>query len=212
MSFYSVAAFIRDNYPEYFGYQTYPIADCVRIRKVAEEWGVFCNFYATPIVLDGVTFKNAEQVFQLMKFKEPEIIKRIWNGITANDKICHEVKRTVKSYEKAYRRPDWGSMILDALKFALMRKYEQCELFRTELERSRGRFIVEDQTTFPKAQPDCWGVKPAVDGVNFSGPNVLGRLLMELRDRGQLDYRLPDDALGYIKILQNVRKGEESRQ
>ena len=184
----------------------------MRIRKVAEEWGVFCNFYATPIVVDGVAFKNAEQVFQLMKFKDPEIIKRIWNGITANDKICHEVKRTVKSYEKAYRRPDWGSMILDALKFALMRKYEQCELFRTELERSRGRFIVEDQTTFPKAQPDCWGVKPAVDGVNFSGPNVLGRLLMELRDRGQLDYRLPDDALGYIKILQNVRKGEESRQ
>ena len=199
MSFYSVAAFIRDNYPQYFGYQTYPIADCVQIRKVAEEWGVFCNFYATPIVVDGVTFKNAEQVFQLMKFKDPEIIKRI-------DKICHEVKRTVKSYEKAYRRPDWGSMILDALKFALMRKYEQCELFRTELERSRGRFIVEDQTTFPKAQPDCWGVKPAVDGVNFSGPNVLGRLLMELRDRGQLEYRLPDDALDYIKILKKVPK------
>ena len=62
----------------------------------------------------------------------------------------------------------------DALKFALVKKYEQCELFRTELERSRGRFIVEDQTTFPKAQPDCWGVKPAGDGVNFSGPNVLG--------------------------------------
>ena len=207
MSFYSVAAFIRDNYPEYFGYQTYPIADCVRIRKVDEEWGVFCNFYATPIVVDGVTFKNAEQVFQLMKFKDPKIIRRIWNDITANDKICYEVKLTVKSYEKAYRRPDWGSMILDALKFALMRKYEQCELFRTELERSRGRFIVEDQTTFRKGQPDCWGVKPAVDGVNFTGPNVLGRLLMELRDRGQLEYRLPDDALGYIKILQNVRKG-----
>ena len=63
---------------------------------------------------------------------------------------------------------------------------------------------------FPKAKPDCWGVKPAGDGVNFSGPNVLGRLLMELRDRGQLDYSLPDDALGYIKILQNVCKNEES--
>ena len=100
-------------------------------------------------------------------------------------------------------------MILDALKFALMRKYEQCELFRTELERSRGRFIVEDQTTFPKAQPDCWGVKPAGDGVNFSGPNVLGRLLMELRDRGELKYRLPDDALGYITILKKVSKNAE---
>ena len=76
MSFYSVAAFIRDNYPQYFGYQTYPIADCVRIRKVAEEWGVFCNFYATPIVVDGVAFKNAEQVFQLMNSR----IRRLSGG------------------------------------------------------------------------------------------------------------------------------------
>ena len=206
MSFYSIAPFIREFYPEYYSIETYPKDKCVTIRKVEEPWGILGNFGRTPIIYKDVTFKNSEQLFQLMKFTDPEIIKRIWNGITANDKICHEVKRTVKSYEKAYRRPDWGSMILDALKFALMRKYEQCELFRTELERSRGRFIVEDQTTFPKAQPDCWGVKPAVDGVNFSGPNVLGRLLMELRDRGQLEYRLPDDALDYIKILKKVPK------
>lgn len=206
MSFYSVAPFIREHYPQYFGYQTYPIADCVCIRKVAEEWGVFCNFYSMPIVIDGVTFKNAEQVFQLMKFKEPEVVGNIWKGITAHGKICHEVKRTVKSYEKAYRRPDWGLMILDALKFALQKKYEQCELFRSELERSKGKFIVEDQSSFPKKQPDCWGVKPMGDGIHFSGPNVLGRLLMELRDNGRLEYQLPEDALDYIRILKNLSK------
>jgi predicted NAD-dependent protein-ADP-ribosyltransferase YbiA (DUF1768 family) len=200
MSFYSVAAFIRDNYPEYFGYQTYPIADCVRIRKVAEEWGVFCNFYATPIVVDGVTFKNAEQVFQLMKFKDPEIIKRIWNGITANDKICHEVKRTVKSYEKAHRRPDWGTMILDALKFALVQKYEQCELFRKELERSKGLFIAEDETSRMRGRDaDTWGV--VLRGEEYVGPSLLGRMLMELREEGKLEYTLPEDALDFVKQI-----------
>lgn len=201
MSFYSVAPFIEENYPQYFGYQTYPVAECVRIRKVTEEWGVFCNFYATSITVDGVTFRSAEQLFQLMKFKDAAIIERIWNGVTANNKICHEIKRTVKSYEKEYRRTDWGTMILDALKFALTRKYEQCEFFRQELERSRGKFIVEDQTNFPKAQPDCWGVKPAGDGDHFSGPNVLGRLLMELRDNGRLVYRLPEDAFAFVEVL-----------
>ena len=204
MSFYSVAPFIEANYPEYFGYQEYPVAGCVCLRKVAEEWGVFSNFYATPIVLGGVTFENAEQVFQLMKFKDAAILERIWNGVTANDKKCNDVKRTVKSYEKAYRRPDWGRMILDALKFALTKKYEQCEFFRTELGRSRGKYIVEDQTSFPKLQPDCWGVKPAGDGVNFAGPNVLGRLLMELRDNGKLAFSLPGDAFEFIAVLKNI--------
>lgn len=100
MSFYSVVDFIRENYPDYFGFQTYPIAECAAIRKVADEWGVFCNFYATPITVDGVTFKSAEQLFQLMKFREPEVIRKIWNGVTAKGKVCHEVKRTVKSYER----------------------------------------------------------------------------------------------------------------
>ena len=203
MSFYSVAPFIEANYPEYFGYQEYPVADCVCLRKVAEEWGVFSNFYATPIVLGGVTFKNAEQVFQLMKFKDPEVIQRIRGGITAGGKTCHEVKRTAKSYEKRFRRADWGTMILDALKFALMKKYEQCELFKAELARSRCKFIVEDQASFPKKQPDCWGVKPTADGRLFRGPNVLGRLLMELRDNGSLAYRLPDDALGFLDVIKN---------
>ena len=138
-----------------------------------------------------------------MKFREPEVIRKIWNGVTANGKVCHEVKRTVKSYEKEFRRADWGTMILDALKFALVRKHEQCPLFRSELDRSRGKFIVEDQSSFPKKQPNCWGVKPVGDGIHFAGPNVLGRLLMELRDNGTLAFRLPEDALDFVKVLKN---------
>jgi hypothetical protein len=42
-------------------------------------------------------------------------------------------------------------------------------------------------------------VKP--DGENFYGGNLLGRLLMELRDNGKLEYTLPDDALDFIKAL-----------
>ena len=91
-------------------------------------------------------------------------------------------------------RPDWGEIIVDAMKFCLMQKYTQSEAFRTELERSRGLFIVEDQTTFPKKNPDTWGVKQSGDGKEYIGPNLMGRLLMELRDNGKLDYVLPSDA------------------
>ena len=199
MSFYSIADYIKEFYPQYYGYATYPKRECVTIHKVDGEWGIFCNFAPTPIVIDGVAFKSSEHLFQLMKFKDSGVITNIMNGVTNNGKKCFQIKKTVKSYEKEYRREDWGSMIIDAMKFCLMRKYEQSADFRAKLEESKEHFIVEDQTTMPKKSPDAWGVKP--DGDNFTGPNLLGKLLMELRDKGKLEYHLPPDALDFIKAL-----------
>lgn len=90
-------------------------------------------------------------------------------------------------------------MILDAMKFCLMKKYEQCARFREALERSKGYYIVEDQTLFPKKEPDTWGVK--LIGDNYEGSNLLGRLLMELRDNNHLEYALPTDALNFITLI-----------
>lgn len=71
-------------------------------------------------------------------------------------------------------------IIVDVMKQCLQLKYEQSEEFREALERSRGKYIVEDQSTFPKKSADTWGVK--LQGDSYVGPNLLGRLLMELRD------------------------------
>ena len=43
--------------------------------------------------------------------------------------------------------------------------------------------------------PDTWGAKLSGDGKEYIGPNLMGRLLMELRDNGKLDYVLPSDAV-----------------
>ena len=80
------------------------------------------------------------------------------------------------------------------MKFCIAEKYRQSAEFRQALEDSRGLFIVEDQTSFPKKSPDTWGAKLSGDGKEYIGPNLMGRLLMELRDNGKLDYVLPLDA------------------
>lgn len=190
MSFYSIAPFIQQYYPEYWGIQTYPAEQCIIVHKIDEEWGVFSNFSHTTIVVDGVSFKCSETLFQLMKFKDENVVKDVYRSNN---------KKIAKSWEKTHRREDWGQMIIDAMKFCLMQKYEQSELFRNELERSRGKFIVEDQTSFRKKEPDAWGVK--LKDTQFVGPNLLGRLLMELRDNGKLEYHLPDDALTFLQHL-----------
>ena len=203
MSFYSIADYIKEYYPQYYGYSVYSADECVTIHKVDGEWGLLCNFASTPIEVGGVVFNSSEHLFQMMKFKDTTVIANIMNGITNNGKRCYQIKKTVKSYEKDYRRYDWGQMVVDAMKFALQRKYEQSAEFRTKLEESKGKYIVEDQTSMSKKNPDAWGVK--LRGDKYKGPNLLGRLLMELRDNGRLDYSLPPDALDFIDAMRNVK-------
>jgi len=198
MNKHSVYPFIKEFYPQYEGIQSYPATECAVFCEAKAEWGILGNMATAPIVVDGVTFKSCEHLFQMMKFSDPEIVSKVWNGITAHDKKSNSIKMTAKSYEPDYRRPNWGSMIVDALKFAMMQKYEQCEAFRKELERSKGLYIVEKQAN-PNKPADTWSAK--LDGDQWVGSNLTGRLLMELRDNGRLEYHLPDDALGFISYI-----------
>ena len=58
---------------------------------------------------------------------------------------------------------------------------------------------VANPASFPKKTPDTWGVK--LQGACFVGPSLLGRLLMELRENGKLEYKLPEDALDFVEYL-----------
>lgn len=198
MNKHSVYPFIKEFYPEYDGIQAYPATECAVFCSTQDEWGILGNMASTPITIDGVEFKSAEHIFQMMKFNNPEYIMKVWNGTTAAGKKCRNVKMTAKSYEPVHRRPDWGCMMVDALKYAMQQKYEQCEAFRNELERSKGMYIVEKQAN-PNKKADTWSAK--LEGDMWVGSNLSGRLLMELRDKGRLEYNLPDDALDFIHII-----------
>ena len=169
---------IRLHYPRYWGFQTYPADRVCAVRRIAEEWGVFSNFAQTPLVVDGAAFDTSERLFQVMKFTDPEARRAVY-GKKGNPKM------TAKRWQKEGRlRPDWAEHDVDAMKFCLMEKHRQSEDFRAALARTGDRFIVEDQTTFPRKTADAWGAKRTPDGASFVGPNLLGRLLMELRDAG----------------------------
>ena len=198
MSKHSVAAFIERYYPEYWGIQFYPASECAVFCSTKAEWGIFSNMASSPIVVDDVTFKSCEHLFQMMKFKDEEIVRRVWEGITAHGKHSANIKMTAKSYEPEFRRCDWGEMLVDAIKYCMLQKYAQCPAFRQELERSRGRYIVEQQAN-PKKRADAWSAK--LEGDHWVGPNLTGRLLMELRDTGTLSYSLPSDALAFLTTI-----------
>ena len=183
-----VSEFIRENYPQYYSIERYPVDKSAPFRSTREPWGILGNFAGTPLVVGGVSFDCCEKLFQVMKFTDRTSRQAVYdaNGMP--------IKWQARHFEKVgVLRPDWGRIIVDAMKFCIMQKYAQSPGFRAELERSRGLFIVEDQTRFKNRTANTWGAKLSPDGKEYVGPNLMGRLLMELRDKGPLDYTLPED-------------------
>lgn len=188
-----VRPFIEKYYPEYYSWNDYPVDKCAPIRTNKEEWGILGNLYSTPLVVDGVEFASSEQLFQIMKFTDKDTLSAIYKSRGLGP------KRIAQGAEKiGLCRQEWGQIIVDCMKFCLQTKYIQCVDFKTTLHKTAGLFIVEDESK-RKKNPDTWGV--VREGDKYVGSNLLGRLLMELRDSGKLDYTLPDDIFIFLKHL-----------
>ena len=187
--------FIKEYYPEWYGIQEYPADKTVSFLKVDGKWGLLSNFARTPIVIDGVTFDCTEKLFQVIKFTDEESRKVIYS------KKGQPIKMMARHQEKVGSvREGWGRIFIDAMKFCLMQKYAQSEVFRKELERSKGKFIVEQQPN-PKRPAGAYSAKLSEDGSTWVGPNIMGRLLMELRDKGALEYNLPEDVMFFSDLV-----------
>ena len=189
-----LAGFIKEFYPEWYGMQEYPADRTAAFCKVAGEWGILGNFAPTPIVVDGVPFDCTEKLFQVMKFADSESRRIIYA------QKGQSIKMMAKHQEKVGAvRADWGRIFIDAMRFCLVQKYVQSEAFRSELERSKGLFIVEQEAN-PRRPAGAWSAKLTDDGNTWTGPNIMGRLLMELRDNGTLVYLLPEDVMYFSDL------------
>ena len=81
----------------------YPADQCVVFTKVDLPWGILGNFGRTSIIVNGVTFRTAEQLFQMMKFKEPEQLM----GPLQVRRLVPQAQGQEMG-EPGQRRADWG--------------------------------------------------------------------------------------------------------
>jgi ribA/ribD-fused uncharacterized protein len=138
---------------------------------VAQDYGAFSNFAPYPITLHGKRWPTSEHYFQAQKFDEPKVreaIRRV--------KSPSEAARTGRDRKHRLRR-DWDSARVGVMREALRAKFTQHADLR-ELLLSTGDAAIVEHTE----RDDYWG-----DGGDGSGANMLGRLLMELRDELRRD-------------------------
>jgi ribA/ribD-fused uncharacterized protein len=134
---------------------------------VSDEYGEFSNFAAFPIVLDGKRWPTSEHYFQAQKFEDPAYQEKIR---TTNSPM--QAARLGRDRKQKLRR-DWESVKVGVMRVAVVAKFIQHEELRTLLLGTGDAKLVEHTEN-----DSYWG-----DGGDGSGKNMLGRILMEVREQ-----------------------------
>jgi len=164
-----------------FPEQGWPLTRVCTFRKPADEFGGFSNMSKSfPLRVFGLRIRSSEHLYQMMRFtSEPEIQELVRQAHTPMLS-----KRVSREWTK-FTRPDWDDIHVDVMRWVLRVKLSQhAQRFGDLLQSTGSRDIVEWSK-----HDSFWGAGPVADDT-VHGQNVLGRLLMELRDQlteGQTD-------------------------
>ncbi len=171
------------HYLQYDTIERYPVEQTIGFTSTAAEWGIFSNFAKTPMVVNGIEFACVEQLFHYIRLNneaERAQYLKVSPGMA--------LKMKAKAFKKrGVERADWREIAVDVMRFCLNHKYQASAEFRKTLADSGGRFIVEDESN-RKKRPDSWGAVLDTVTNEYFGKNIMGRLLMELREKKGLEY------------------------
>jgi len=153
--------------------RSYRVADCVVFRKTNERFGGLSNMASGfPLEVEGIRILTSEALYQACRFPHKPEVQRLV--------IQQASPMTAKMKSKPHRkntRSDWEKVRVKIMRWCLRVKLAQNWQKFSELLLATGdRPIVEESR-----KDDFWGAK-AADEERLVGLNVLGRLLMELRE------------------------------
>jgi ribA/ribD-fused uncharacterized protein len=125
-----------------------------------------------PLNVNGTNIRTSEALYQALRFPSRPDVQRL---------IISEISpMTAKMKSKPFRehtRSDWMDVRIPIMRWCLRLKlFQNWERFGNALRETGDKPIVEKKTK----RADFWGAKQS-ETAELIGPNVLGRLLMELR-------------------------------
>jgi len=141
--------------------------------KFRGKYAFLSNFYPAKVIGWGIEFPTSEHAYVACKTKDMEIRRHIATLNTPGD---------AKRYgRKIQLREDWDDVKVACMRAILRRKFSDPEL-RRWLKAVNGD-IVEHNTW----HDNFWGV--CICGKCTGGQNVLGKLLMEVRNEVHVLHR-----------------------
>jgi len=155
------------------GIRIYDRREAITFRKTNEPFGGFSNMASGyKLDINGSDILTSEALYQACRFPHMSEVQRLI--------LDQASPMTAKMKSKPYRkhtREDWDSVKVNIMRWCLRLKLAQnWHKFSELLISSKSKDLVEESK-----RDDFWGAKPKGDFL-LKGANVLGRLLMELRE------------------------------
>lgn len=134
-----------------------------KINNFRNEYFFLSNFYDVPVTYDGITYQNNEAAFQAQKCLKYE------DKIQFSNLNPSEAKHLGR---KVSLRPDWEEVKRKFMKEIVFAKFTQHGFLKEKLLNTNDFYLEEGNTWGDK----IWGT------VNGQGQNLLGQILMEVRE------------------------------
>lgn len=139
-------------------------------RANEKPYGAFSNLYRRTIVFEGGEYPTSEHAYQAGKARKDSV--REWLMAAPSPSLLAMAAHGLYVWDI---HPDWSKTKFDRMKRVLQAKFTQHEDLR-ELLLSTGNARLVEKATVDNTVNRLWGE------VNGVGKNMLGQLLMEVRD------------------------------
>ena len=133
------------------------------INRFRDEYFFLSNFYPAPVEYEGITYANSEAAFQAQKCADKKDRMR-FAALSAGD-----AKRLGR---RVSLRSDWEAVKVDIMKEIVHSKFTQNDDLKEKLIALQDVYLEEGNDWGDR----IWGT------VRGSGKNLLGKILMEVRD------------------------------
>ena len=133
------------------------------ITSFKDKYFFLSNFYEVPVIFDGIKYQNNEAAFQAQKCIDPKERSKF------SELNPSEAKKLGRKIEL---RSDWEDVKVDLMKKIVFAKFTQNPDLTLELLNTKDEELVEGNNWNDK----IWGK------VNGEGQNLLGKILMEVRE------------------------------
>jgi N-glycosidase YbiA len=143
----------------------------IKFYSTKDQYGVFSNFSKHKIGLDGTTWATTEHYFQAQKFENPDIQRQIQAAKTPS-----EAAKMGRDRNNPLRK-DWEAVKDAVMKKALYAKVMQHAEVRQTLLNTGDATLIEHTKN-----DHYWA-----DGGDGTGKNMLGIILMEIREELKKD-------------------------
>lgn len=152
-------------------------ADIRFYRANEKPYGVFSNLFRCKVVFEGIEYPTSEHAYQAGKANKPEV--RAWLLAAPTPNLCAMAAHGLLAWDVV---PNWATIKLGRMRAVLRAKFEQHPELAVLLAGTGDARLIESGTT-NNAVNRFWGE------VNGKGQNMLGVMLMEIREDIQLGRR-----------------------